>query len=92
MELAQVGLSQGGLVTTAQCLAAGMTHHAVEWRVTSGRWQRLRRGVYLTHSGPADWVAGRVRPSSRRGPEPCCRTRPLRACSVSLVRTRRRST
>jgi len=57
VELAQVALSQGGLVTTAQCLAAGMTHHAVEWRLTSGRWQRLRRGVYLTHSGPADWVA-----------------------------------
>jgi len=28
----------------------------VRWRLTSGRWQSLGRGLYLTHSGEVSWI------------------------------------
>ncbi len=33
-------------------MGAGLSRHAIEARLASGRWQRLYRGVYLTFSGP----------------------------------------
>ncbi|MGO4343609.1 type IV toxin-antitoxin system AbiEi family antitoxin domain-containing protein [Pedococcus sp. 2YAF34] len=47
---------QRDLLTRRQCLAAGMSAHAVEWRVTSGRWVAVQHGVYLTRPGRDDWV------------------------------------
>jgi hypothetical protein len=33
-----------------------MTDSAVQWRVASGRWVRLHRGVYLTRPGRSEWI------------------------------------
>ena len=41
--LAARAADQFWVVTLAQCLAGGLTRRAVEWRVGSGRWQRLHR-------------------------------------------------
>lgn len=47
--------SQRGLLTLAQCRAAGLTDDVLRWRVDSGRWRRPHEGVYLTEPGRADW-------------------------------------
>lgn len=39
---------QHGAITTTQALATGLTRHAIEHRLNSGRWLRAHRGVYLT--------------------------------------------
>lgn len=46
---------QCGLVTRAQCLAAGMTHEMIRSRVRSGRWIRRAAGVHLTTPGRTGW-------------------------------------
>lgn len=46
---------QHGVLTRAQALAGGMTPKAVVWRVRSGDWQVLHRGIYLTHTGQITW-------------------------------------
>lgn len=46
---------QFDLLTRRQCLAAGMTDEALQWRVSSGRWARVRAGVFLTRPGRDDW-------------------------------------
>jgi hypothetical protein len=46
---------QSDLLTRRQCLDAGMSADAVEWRVTSKRWDRRFEGVYLTRPGRDDW-------------------------------------
>jgi hypothetical protein len=43
---------QDGVITREQAIDAGLTRHAIEARLVSGRWQRLHRGVYATFSGP----------------------------------------
>ena len=53
--LRQHATRQFDLLTRLQCLAAGMTDDALQWRVASGRWVRLRGGVYLTRPGRDDW-------------------------------------
>jgi predicted transcriptional regulator of viral defense system len=42
---------QGGAVARRQAAAAGIAPHTIRSRVRSGRWQRLRRGVYASFSG-----------------------------------------
>lgn len=44
--------TQEGVVSHKQAIDAGLTRHAIEARLVSGRWQRLHRGVYATFSGP----------------------------------------
>lgn len=44
---------QAGVAGRPQVLRAGMTRDVVRRRLASGRWRRLRRGVYATFSGPA---------------------------------------
>ena len=51
---------QRGLVTRAQCLAAGLSPKAIEWRLTTGRWRRVMPGVYQTSPGRDDWWTGAV--------------------------------
>jgi hypothetical protein len=46
---------QRDLLTRRQCLDAGMSARALDWRVASGRWARLHPGVYLTRPGRDDW-------------------------------------
>ncbi|MCE0486028.1 type IV toxin-antitoxin system AbiEi family antitoxin domain-containing protein [Ornithinimicrobium sediminis] len=48
---------QHGVISRAQALECGLTDSAILHRVTTGRWQRLHRGVYLTHSGDISWHA-----------------------------------
>jgi hypothetical protein len=43
---------QDGVITREQAIEAGLTRHAIEARLASGRWRRLHRGVYATFSGP----------------------------------------
>lgn len=45
---------QGGLVSTRQCDAHGMTDRRRATLVRSGRWDRLVTGVYDTHEAPPD--------------------------------------
>lgn len=47
----EVSLAQGGVVTRAQALGAGLTRDAVKARLRSGRWRRLFPGVYITFTG-----------------------------------------
>ncbi len=56
-----VGPQELGLVTARLAQAPppqglGLSRNALRWRVQSGRWQRLHRGVYLTRVGPVDWL------------------------------------
>jgi len=46
---------QRGLVTRSQCLAAGLSPKAVEWRLASHRWRRVLPRVYQTNPGRDDW-------------------------------------
>jgi hypothetical protein len=43
--------SQAGVIAHAQALAHGITHDQIRVRLTSGRWQRLHRGIYATFPG-----------------------------------------
>jgi hypothetical protein len=43
--------SQSGMISRQQALDAGFTAKAIEWRLRSGRWQRLQRRVYATFTG-----------------------------------------
>jgi very-short-patch-repair endonuclease len=45
-----------GVVTLRGALERGMTPAEVGWAVTSGRWQRVHRGVFVTHNGPLPWL------------------------------------
>ena len=51
--LAQI---QHGLLTRSQCLTAGMTRDALDWRVRSGRWARPHDGVFLVRPGQRSWT------------------------------------
>lgn len=44
-------LSQDGVIGRGQALSLGIAPDVIDRLVRSGRWQRLRHGVYLTHSG-----------------------------------------
>ncbi len=57
MEWRTTARRQHGVLTSRQAYAAGLTPAAVRWQVTSGRWQSLGRGLFLTHSGELDWHA-----------------------------------
>lgn len=46
---------QAGVVTTAQLRAAGADTSWITRQVDGERWQRLHRGVLLTHSGTPSW-------------------------------------
>jgi hypothetical protein len=48
---------QGGVVTRRQAISAGMSSHAIVWRLRSNRWQQVYRGVYATFTGPLDRTA-----------------------------------
>ena len=42
---------QAGVATREQLLIAGMTRHAINWKVDTDRWQRPFPGVVIAHSG-----------------------------------------
>ena len=53
-DLADRAALQDGVVTRRQALAAGLSVRQVEWRLTSGRWERAHPGVYQTQPGRRD--------------------------------------
>ena len=57
MDLDDLRRRQHGVVSRRQALAAGLTEHALRWRVDHGRWRRVHDGVYLTHAGELSWMA-----------------------------------
>jgi hypothetical protein len=58
----------GDLLTRQQCLEAGLSDAAMQWRVSSRRWVRLHPGVFLTKPGHQDWeVAATVLDVARDG-------------------------
>lgn len=56
MNLSALAARQHGVVTTSQALACGLTEAGIDWRVRSGRWVRLHRGVLLMHTGEVTWL------------------------------------
>ncbi len=54
-ELHATSAEQRGLLTREQCLGAGLTPAAVRWKVESGVWEHVHRGVYQTRPGKDDW-------------------------------------
>ena len=46
---------QRGLLTTAQCLAGGLSEDAIRHRTRTGRWATVRRGVHQTVPGREGW-------------------------------------
>lgn len=40
------------VVTRSQALRCGLSVDSVRWLLRSGRWQRVYRGIYVTHNGP----------------------------------------
>lgn len=55
MDLPRLLRRQDSVVTRAQALDRGLSPRQIEWRTSTGRWQRLHRGVYYVHSGPVPW-------------------------------------
>jgi len=53
-DIDQLAGIQGGVVTRAQALAAGLTRHQIHNRVRGGRWVRITNGTYrvFTMDGP----------------------------------------
>lgn len=47
----QVAQSQAGLLTLAQLREAGVTHHAIAFRIRAERWQRVAPSVICTTTG-----------------------------------------
>jgi hypothetical protein len=47
---------QAGVLSRVQALAGGMTKHEWDWKLSSGRWQAVLRGVAVGHSGPVTEV------------------------------------
>lgn len=68
MDLDEVVRAQHGVCSTAQALAAGLTEDAIRWRVSTGRWRRLGRGIYRAQTGELDWI-GRAHAALLRGGE-----------------------
>jgi hypothetical protein len=48
---------QAGVITRVQALSAGISRHAVQAKLDSGRWRRLHPGVYAAFSGRPDRAA-----------------------------------
>jgi putative AbiEi antitoxin of type IV toxin-antitoxin system len=43
--------NQSGVVSRSQAIRAGLTSDTIRFRVSSGRWQQIHRGVYATFTG-----------------------------------------
>lgn len=52
MHLGELLERQAGVLSRQQAVAAGLAPTNIDNRLRSGRWQRLRQGVYATFTGP----------------------------------------
>ena len=48
---------QKGMVSADQARGLGMSVSEIRWKVKSGKWQWIHRGVYATFSGELPWEA-----------------------------------
>ena len=55
--LDEVAARQHGVMSRAQCLAAGLTEDAVRARLAAGRWCRLHPGIFAPFTGPVTRTA-----------------------------------
>lgn len=53
--LNDLGARQHGLLNRSQAHQAGLSDAAIKRRIQSGRWQRLRTGVYVVGAVPSTW-------------------------------------
>ncbi|MCK0113381.1 type IV toxin-antitoxin system AbiEi family antitoxin domain-containing protein [Ornithinimicrobium sp. F0845] len=53
----RVAKAQHGVISRAQALECQLSPKQIAHAVRSGRWKRIHPGVYLTHSGSANWNA-----------------------------------
>ncbi len=53
--VAPVAARQHGLVTLDQALASGLSRAAIDGRLSSGRWQRVRSRVFVVCGAPRTW-------------------------------------
>ena len=68
MNLDAVLHRQHGVVSHDQALTSGLTPDAVRWRLASGRWERVARGLYRVHHTPWTWEARAHALALRLGP------------------------
>lgn len=54
-DLIELASRQHGLLTRQQVLVAGWTDSVISRRLRTGRWKRLRTGVYIVGGVPASW-------------------------------------
>lgn len=66
MELDGLVRLQHGVLSVDQAREHGLTEDTVRWRVESGRWSRLGRGLYVAQTGPLGWL-GRAHATVLRG-------------------------
>src|SRR6478672_364317 len=94
--LMSVTAEQSGMLTRAQCLAAGMTDPAIRWRLSRGHWIALHHGVYLTVRGRDDWrtgaLAAQLAVDGVVAPDGHVRSRPQRSPAEGDRRGHRRAT
>lgn len=53
--LIAIARTQHGLITRAQAHQHGASDKAIHRRITTGRWDRSRRGVYVIGAAPSTW-------------------------------------
>jgi len=53
---------QHGLITRAQAREFGISDDAIDWRVKTGSWERIQRGVLRLPGAPATWQQGIMAP------------------------------
>lgn len=66
--LVHLARTQHGLVTRQQALAAGATDGAINRRTASGRWDRIRPGVYVVGAAPTTWAQSAMAAVLAAGP------------------------
>jgi hypothetical protein len=54
-EVAAVAAGQHGIITRAEAIRLGLSQHQINHRLETGRWQTLRRGIYLVSGVPPTW-------------------------------------
>src|SRR5439155_15492247 len=53
---------QHGLITRAQARELGISDDAIDWRVKTGSWERVQRGVLRLPGAPATWQQAIIAP------------------------------
>ena len=54
-EAMRVAARQWGALTTAQALKAGLTRTQITYRLQTGQWRQVTRGVYVVAGAPGRW-------------------------------------